>query len=120
VPTLYQLLSPVDERDAMFYLGRKEYDPDNLGLRTEKFKAAFAYDTKITGNSNMGHEFDDGMCGNGVIGYQIKGRDGFCRRFTEREKQALLEYLKVHSDNPRIEPPSIAHCQRVNWPEAQQ
>lgn len=120
VPNLYQLLSPADERDAVFYLGRKEYDPENLGLRTENFKGAFRYDTNIIGNSNMGHEFDDGLCGNGVIGYQVKGRDGFCRRFTEREKRALLEYLKVHSDDPRLSPGTLAHCERVTWPEAQQ
>jgi mono/diheme cytochrome c family protein len=120
VPSLYQLLLPADERDTVFYLGRKEYDPVNLGLRTEKFKGAFKYDTRITGNSNFGHEFDDGLCGNGVIGYQREDKPGYCRQFTERERRALLEYLKIHSDEPRIDPGTLAHCEYVKWPEAPQ
>jgi len=120
VPTLYQLLLPADQRDAVFYLGRKEYDPKNLGLRTEKFKGAFRYDTHMVGNSNYGHEFNDGLCGNGVIGYQREDKPGYCRQFTERERRALLEYIKVHSDAPRINPETLAHCEYVRWPEAKQ
>jgi len=120
VPTLYQLLLPADERDTVFYLGRKEYDPENLGLRTEQFKGAFRFDTHVIGNSNRGHEFNDGLCGNGIIGYQRKDRPGYCRQFTEHERRALLEYLKVHSDAPRMNPGTLAHCEYVRWPEAEQ
>ena len=114
VPTLYQLLLPPDERDTVFYLGRKEYDPVHLGLVTQPFPGSFRYDTRITGNSNRGHAFDDGLCGNGVIGFQI-GDTGYCRRFTEHERLALLEYLKVLSDEPRIDPGTEAHCDHISW-----
>jgi hypothetical protein len=33
VPTIYQLLSPQDERSTTFYKGTFEYDPKHLGLR---------------------------------------------------------------------------------------
>lgn len=118
VPSLYQLLLPAEERDAVFYVGRKEYDPASLGLVTTKFPNAFKYDTSITGNSNLGHEFDDGLCGDGVIGYEADpvNNPGFCRQFTEEERRAILEYMKVHSDAPRMDPGSAAHCSRATWP----
>ena len=116
VPTIYQLLLPADERDAVFYLGRKEYDPKHLGLVVSKFPNAFEYDTSIKGNSNLGHEFDDGLCGNGIIGYEIRERPGYCRQFTERERMALIEHLKKHSDEPRMDPGSAAHCINTDWP----
>jgi hypothetical protein len=118
VPTLYQLLLPPDERDTVFYLGRKEYDPVHLGLVVQPFPGAFRYDTRIIGNSNRGHAFDDGLCGNGVIGFERADQPGYCRRFTEHERLALLEYLKVLSDEPRMDPGTEAHCEYITWPEA--
>lgn len=116
VPSIYQLLSPAEERDAEFYLGRKEYDPQNLGLNVEKYKGAFKFDTSLAGNSNLGHEFNDGLCGDGVIGYELKDRPGYCRQFTERERRAILEYLKIHSDGERPDPESRPHCSNMSWP----
>lgn len=116
VPSIYQLLLPAEERDAQFYLGRKEFNPNTLGLDVSKFKGAFKFDTSITGNSNLGHEFNDGLCGDGVIGYEIKERPGYCRQFTEQERMAVLEYLKVHSDGKRPDPESRPHCSNVDWP----
>jgi mono/diheme cytochrome c family protein len=85
VPTIYQLLSPQDERATTFYKGTFEYDPRHLGYRTEAFANGFLFDTKITGNHNSGHEFRSGERGNGVIG----------RLLQPQERWALLEYLKV-------------------------
>ncbi|WP_053182181.1 di-heme-cytochrome C peroxidase [Pseudomonas kilonensis] len=85
VPTIYQLLSPQDERATTFYKGNFEYDPRHLGYRTEAFTNAFLFDTRITGNHNSGHEFRAGERGNGVIG----------RLLQPQERWALLEYLKV-------------------------
>ncbi|UVM60014.1 cytochrome c [Pseudomonas sp. B21-010] len=85
VPTIYQLLSPQDERATAFYKGNFEYDPRHLGYRTEAFTNAFLFDTRITGNHNSGHEFRAGERGNGVIG----------RLLQPQERWALLEYLKV-------------------------
>ncbi|SDA97894.1 hypothetical protein SAMN03159443_06019 [Pseudomonas sp. NFACC15-1] len=85
VPTIYQLLSPQDERATTFYKGNFEYDPRHLGYRTEAFTNGFIFDTRITGNHNSGHEFRAGERGNGVIG----------RLLQPQERWALLEYLKV-------------------------
>jgi mono/diheme cytochrome c family protein len=85
VPSIYQLLSPQDERATTFYKGTFEYDPRHLGYRTEAFTNGFKFDTRITGNHNSGHEFRAGKRGNGVIG----------RLLQPEERWALLEYLKV-------------------------
>ena len=85
VPSLYQLLSPQDERAITFYKGTFEYDPQHLGYRTEAFTNGFMFDTRITGNHNSGHEFRAGKRGDGVIG----------RLLQPEERWALLEYLKV-------------------------
>ncbi|MGE8153543.1 di-heme-cytochrome C peroxidase [Pseudomonas vancouverensis] len=85
VPSLYQLLSPQDERATTFYKGTFEYDPQHLGYRTEAFDNGFVFDTRISGNHNSGHEFRAGKLGNGVIG----------RWLLPEERWALLEYLKV-------------------------
>ena len=85
VPSIYQLLSPQDERATTFYKGTFEYDPQHLGYRTEAFTDGFVFDTRITGNHNSGHEFRAGQRGNGVIG----------RLLLPEERWALLEYLKV-------------------------
>ncbi|MNF35607.1 Cytochrome c [compost metagenome] len=85
VPSIYQLLSPQDERATTFYRGTTEYDPRHLGYRTEAFPGGFLFDTRITGNRNSGHEFRAGPRGKGVIG----------RLLQPQERWALLEYLKV-------------------------
>ena len=85
VPSIYQLLSPQDERATTFYKGTFEYDPRHLGYRTEAFTNGFMFDTRVTGNHNSGHEFRAGKRGNGVIG----------RLLQPEERWALLEYLKV-------------------------
>jgi len=85
VPSIYQLLSPQDERATTFYKGTFEYDPQHLGYHTEAFTNGFVFDTRITGNHNSGHEFRAGERGKGVIG----------RLLQPEERWALLEYLKV-------------------------
>jgi len=85
VPNVYALLSPVAERPAKFFLGNREYDPVNLGYRTEEVPGSFEVDTSIKGNLNTGHEFDDNPKKPGVIG----------RRLNPDERRALVEYLKT-------------------------
>jgi mono/diheme cytochrome c family protein len=84
VPNLYALLSPVTERPKTFYLGNREYDPVNVGYRTEEFPGGFRLDTSIRGNMNSGHEFNQGS-GKGIIGPLL----------TPDERRALIEYLKT-------------------------
>jgi len=97
VPTLSQLLSPVSERQAQFWVGNFEFNPKQVGFDSEKFPGGFLYDTSITGNSNRGHEFRDGCRQGGVIG----------RALQPEERLALIEYLKVLGDaefEKRLEP----------------
>jgi uncharacterized protein (DUF2235 family) len=85
VPNLYALLSPVSERPPVFYLGNKQYDPVKLGLNTDPLEGATEFHTDLPGNSNAGHEFNDGPKGNGVIG----------RKLSEEERMQIIEYLKT-------------------------
>jgi hypothetical protein len=86
VPTLYALLSPVDERPKVFYLGDREYDPKDVGYRGNEIVDGFKFDTSLPGNHNTGHEFNDAGVGrNGVIG----------RKLTPDERYAIIEFLKT-------------------------
>ena len=83
VPTLYDMLLPAAERPKTFNLGTHEYDPVKVGYVTTpgagnnfRFKAANASGSPVRGNSNQGHQY---------------GTD----RFSEEDRQNLLEYLKT-------------------------
>ena len=100
VPDVYALLSPVDERPSRFYVGRRDFDPVRLGYVAEKLSAGgFWFDTSIRGNHNTGHEFragyvpwKEGQPQYGVIGPAL----------TPDERWAIIEYLKVHSDEENV------------------
>ena len=89
VPNVYALLSPVEERPKKFYLGNREYDPVNLGYKTDALANGFEFDTSIRGNSNNGHEFskkfrkDEEITG--VIGPAL----------SPPERRAIIEFLKT-------------------------
>ena len=85
VPNIYALLSPVLERPKTFYLGRREYDPVNVGYRYDELSGGFFFDTTIPGNHNIGHEFNDDKTNAGVIGRELK----------PDERRTLVEYLKT-------------------------
>ena len=85
VPTIYALLSPVEERPKTFCLGDREYDPARMGYRTECSSGTFRLDTAIPGNLNTGHEFKNGPTGKGVIG----------RTLSHQERLDLIEFLKT-------------------------
>jgi hypothetical protein len=84
VPTLYHLLSSLEQRPVTFMVGNREYDPKKLGYVSDHTEGAFKFDTTIKGNFNSGHLFTD---------LDQPGRIG--KRFSESDKMALLEYLKV-------------------------
>src|SRR6266566_435638 len=71
VPNVFALLSLVSDRPKVFYLGNKQYDPVNLGLNTESLNGATEFRTDLPGNSNAGHEFNNGPKANGVIGRKL-------------------------------------------------
>ena len=76
VPTLYDLLLPVDQRPATFQLGSREYDPVKVGYVTAaNDDSTFTYDITTHGGANTGHEY---------------GID-----LSEDERWALVEYLKT-------------------------
>jgi mono/diheme cytochrome c family protein len=92
VPTLYDLLSPVEERPKAFLLGDPSFDPERVGLatrtvdpkgRTYDETGYFILDTAQPGNRNTGHEFSD-HAGAGVIGPALSPED----------RRAIIEFLK--------------------------
>ena len=85
VPNLYELLSPVEERSAVFYVGNLEFDPQKVGFVSTETPGAFKFDTSLDGNKNTGHEFKDGPVRDGVIG----------RALSEEERYQIIEYLKT-------------------------
>ncbi|MBV9538487.1 MAG: hypothetical protein JOY70_06105 [Acidisphaera sp.] len=78
VPTLHDLLLPPQQRPKTFALGRREYDPVNLGfvVETQCAQQDCIVDTTRTGEGNGGH---------------LWGTD-----LSEPDRMALLEYLKTY------------------------
>jgi mono/diheme cytochrome c family protein len=87
VPNLFELLSPAKERSESFYVN-SQFDPVKVGISTSQ-KSGFKFDTKLTGNSNAGHSFEDTK-GPGVIG----------KKFTETERYEIIEFLKSIPTQP--------------------
>jgi len=78
VPTLWDLLSPPQERPAVFYTGYDVVDLDHVGfISTDDDAAAYGYrfDTSIRGNGNGGHVYGTGL--------------------GDADKHALIEFLKT-------------------------
>jgi len=78
VPSLRDLMEPVDKRPPIFYRGYDVYDPTNVGFISKGPDAeleGWRVDVSVRGNGNQGHNY---------------GVD-----LSESDKQALLEYLKT-------------------------
>ena len=107
VPNIYALLSPVEQRPKVFYVGRREFDPVCLGYQlvaipppesqldlrclgnktkpeSGEFFGAFKFETQARGNHNTGHEFKGDGKGDGIVG----------RALSPEERLALIEFLK--------------------------
>lgn len=84
VPTLYHILTPASERPAQFTVGNRLFDTKMVGYDYAPVHNIIPFDTKIQGNSNLGHEFNDGE-GKGIIG----------RKLSEAERWELVEYMKT-------------------------
>jgi hypothetical protein len=74
VPNLWELLRPPGDRVKLFHVGSREFDPKNIGLKTEPGELTSPFDTSLHGNSNAGHEYGTNL--------------------TDGEKWALIEYVK--------------------------
>jgi hypothetical protein len=75
VPTLWDLLNPAKERRAVFYIGSHDFDPEKVGLVTNKVPGSFRFDAAPQGNWSNGHEFGTSL--------------------SPDEKTSLLEFLKT-------------------------
>lgn len=78
VPTLTDLLKPVEERPELFWRGYDVYDQEGVGFVSQGEDAernGWRYDVSVAGNSNSGH----------LWGTELPDED----------KQALVEYLKT-------------------------
>jgi hypothetical protein len=104
VRTVYQLLSPHEERETVFYVGTRQYDPEHLGYKNIRMRGAFRYDTRVDGNRNTGHLFDTKPIGNGVIGPKLSVEERF----------QIIEYLK--SLGPAGVPPQLDDKSETNQP----
>jgi mono/diheme cytochrome c family protein len=76
VPTVYELLSPVAERRAVFWTGSRELDRERLGFASDDAPGRFRFDTSLPGNRNTGHL------------YPPQG-------LSRAERLAIIEYLKT-------------------------
>lgn len=96
VPTLYDLLSPAEDRPAQFRVGSREFDPVKVGLAPAG-DPYWVFDVTEEGNSNRGHEFS--------AKYQKRewnerARDGIIGPLlTHDERMAIIEHLKVRNDD---------------------
>ena len=78
VPSLVDLLSPVESRPVVFYKGYDVYDKKRVGFVTtgpEAQRHGTKLDTRLKGNHNFGHTFGTELA--------------------DEDKQALIEYLKT-------------------------
>ena len=74
VPTVYDLLLPVNERPKTFYVGNIELDLVNVGHVSDERPGATFFDTGLRGNSNAGHEYGT--------------------RLNDEQRWELVEYIK--------------------------
>ncbi|MBL4633017.1 MAG: hypothetical protein JKY56_04050 [Kofleriaceae bacterium] len=79
VPSLWELLLPVDKRSKTFILGSRVYDPVNVGFTMDQPIQAdtytpFVFDVSKLGNANTGHTYGTTL--------------------TETERWDLVEYMK--------------------------
>jgi len=104
VPNLYSLLLPAAPmpgdpagtkyRPAKFTIGSREFDPVNVGFKTDGY-AGFQFLTTQLGNSNAGHEYGtrDAKDENGKPILDKDGNVAF-PALTEQQRWDLVEYLK--------------------------
>lgn len=74
VPTIYDLLLPVEQRPQRFAVGRWAYDPIKVGYVSDGEQPG-VLDTSLTGNHNVGHTYGTAL--------------------SEADRWALVEYIKT-------------------------
>ncbi len=96
VPNLYELLLPSKGRSKSFFVGSRQFDKKHVGFITVKSPGSWEFkiaDDKgpIVGNSNAGHE---GHGPGQKLGFTETFENGAWREFKDRERWALIEYMK--------------------------
>ncbi len=86
VPTLYDLLSPKEERPTEFMVGSREFDPVKVGFRSEGYDG-FKQTTFRVGDMNTGHEYGAGRTP------QMDGT--LLPALSEKQRWDLIEYIKT-------------------------
>ena len=107
VPNIHEMLLPPEQRTKRFFVGRREYDPKNLGFvhtPDAQEQQGFWLDTSIAGNHNTGHAFVATPAQLAAAKADPKGHPlppgVIGPLLSEAEGYAILEYLKVHRDLP--------------------
>ncbi|HWA90808.1 MAG TPA: di-heme-cytochrome C peroxidase [Rhizomicrobium sp.] len=97
VPTLYDLLLPVDQRPKSFMVGSREFDPKKVGFATSGYNG-FPFFTNIPGNSNAGHDYGTVptpvIGADGTVEKNSDGTDKTLPPLTDQQRWDLVEYLK--------------------------
>ena len=79
VPTLDDLMKPVDQRPKTFFAGDDVYDQVHVGFVSNRpgngTRSFIEFDTRLKGNSNTGHVYGAAL--------------------SDQDRRALLEYLKT-------------------------
>ena len=112
VPTIYDLLSPVEERPRTFRVGSREFDTVKLGL-SQPPSGFWLFDTSKDGNHNTGHEFSREYVAAPDYAEPKDGRIG--PYLPPEDRLAILEHLKVRNDDRDAPtdgrlPPPYANC----------
>ncbi len=76
VPTVYELLSPEEDRRDVFWTGGRQLDRDRMGFESSEAPGRFRFDTSLPGNGNGGHLYPPGG-------------------LSPSERWAVIEYLKT-------------------------
>jgi len=107
VPNIYEMLLPPEQRTKKFFVGRRLYDPKQLGFVHEPEgddDSGFWFDTSITGNRNTGHAFSASAKQVAAAAQDPKGHPlppgVIGPLLSDAQRYEILEYLKVHRDLP--------------------
>lgn len=85
VPSIRELLKKPSDRVTTFHVGSTEYDPINLGFKSEELYFSFNFQVvcdKCKGNSNQGHDFGTSL--------------------NDVDKDQLIEFLKCYTSEIRF------------------
>jgi len=133
VPSLYEMLLPADKRTKSFLMGTKDFDPQKVGYILRDSGKGFVFDTTQPGNSNAGHQFVGNggpaapvptgsacIAGAGALTTTIDAKEWGVEppkngilgpELTEDQRWAIVEYLKVHRNDPGADEfPDYCHC----------